>query len=176
VTQLQTTIADERVLELAAAGVRGLRLNLFRGPAEPLDAQLALARRVAALAGWHTELHVDARELPALAPKLDGLERLAIDHLGRSREGLPALLELVERGARVKASGFGRGDLDARAALRAIAEVNPGAPMFGSDLPSTRNPRRPFQDADLALVREVAGRRAVHDNAAAFYLTASRSA
>ncbi len=100
-----------------------------------------------------------------------------IDHLGRSREGLPALLRLVERGSFVKASGFSRTDHDVPAALRAIAAVNPGALLFGTDLPSTRAPR-PFEDADVDLVIEALGeplaRRALHDNAAELYLSTSR--
>jgi predicted TIM-barrel fold metal-dependent hydrolase len=182
VAQLPTGVTDEQVQALDAAGVRGLRLNLFRGPVDDLDARIALARRVADIAGWHAELHLDSRRLPELAPRLAGLERLSIDHLGRSRAGLPALLALVERGARVKASGFGRGDLDVPEALRAIAAVDPGALMFGTDLPSTRSPRRPFHDGDAALVLEALGdelgRRALHDNAYAFYrcdVRASRS-
>jgi predicted TIM-barrel fold metal-dependent hydrolase len=174
ITQLPSSVSDEHVLELAAAGVRGIRLNIFRAPVEPIADQLALARRVAALADWHTELHVDARRLPEL--DLGGIPRLSVDHLGRSQEGQAALLELVARGARVKASGFGRGDVDVPSALRAIHELDPGALMFGSDLPSTRDPRRPFEDGDIELVREAAGERALHANAAAFYFTASRSA
>ena len=79
----------------------------------------------------------------------------------------------MERGARVKASGFSRGDLDVPAALRAIDAASPDALMFGTDLPSTRAPR-PFADEDLVLVLDTLGddhgRRALHDNAAAFYL------
>lgn len=160
------------MLALAAAGVCGIRLNLVR-PLEPVDAQLALARRVAELAGWHAELHVDSRRLDAL--DLDGLY-YSIDHLGRSNDGLPKLLRAVERGARVKASGFGRGDVDVVKALRAIDAVDPTALMFGTDLPSTRDPVRPFQDSDVDLVRDAVGERALYDNAAAFYLTASLDA
>jgi len=174
IAQLPSSVSDAEVHELAAAGVVGIRLNIFREPVEPVEAQLALARRVAELAGWHAELHVDARRLGEL--DLDGIPRVVIDHLGRAQDGLPALLAAVERGARVKASGFGRGDLDVPAALRAIGALDPGALMFGSDLPSTRNPRRPFEDTDVELVRRVGGQAALHDNAAGFYLTASRSA
>ena len=69
-----------------------------------------------------------------------------IDHLGMAN--LPAVLRLVERGAYVKASGFGRIELDVPQTLRAIAAVNPAALLFGTDLPGTRA-RRPFADADL---------------------------
>jgi predicted TIM-barrel fold metal-dependent hydrolase len=173
VTQLPATVSDEDILSLDAAGVRGLRFNLRRGGSEGVEHLQSLGRRVAALAGWHVELYVDARDLPELETRLAGLERLCVDHLGLSREGLPGLLALVERGTRVKASGFGRVDLDVAAALRAICDVNSEALMFGTDLPGTRA-HRPFVDADVDLMVDVLGpeqgRRALHDNAAAWYL------
>jgi predicted TIM-barrel fold metal-dependent hydrolase len=173
VAQVAPDIADEDVLVLARMGVRAFRVNLIRGGHfEDLE---RLAARVEELAGWHAELYADARDLPELAPRLP--RRVVIDHLGLSREGLPALLALVERGAYVKASGFSRTDHDVPAALRAIAAVNPGALLFGTDLPSTRAPR-PFDDADADLVREALGEplaaRALHENGVALYLGNSR--
>ncbi len=174
VTQLPATVTvtDEQVLSLAAAGVRGVRFNVRRGGSETLEHLDALARRVHELAGWHTELYVDARDLPDLAPILGALPKVSIDHLGLSRDGLPSLLRLVERGAHVKATGFGRGDLDVPSALRELARANPAALMVGTDLPSTRA-RRPFDDADLNLVVDTLGQdlaaAAMHDNARAFY-------
>ncbi len=165
VATVRADITDEEVLALAAAGVRAFRVNLFRGGDLAL---LALAPRLAELAGWHVEVYVDGRDLPELAPRLAAVPRLVIDHLGMTRAGLPALLELVEAGVYVKATGFGRVDHDVPAALRAIAAVNPGTLLFGTDLPGTRAPR-PFEDADIALVRDAAGPQALYDNAAALY-------
>jgi hypothetical protein len=83
---------------------------------------------------------------------------------------------LVERGVRVKATGFGRVDFDVADVLCQISAVDPGALMFGTDLPSTRAPR-PFTPADLELLRETLGpelaRRALWDNAIAWYRPAS---
>jgi predicted TIM-barrel fold metal-dependent hydrolase len=172
VTQLPATVTDQQIRSLHAAGVRGLRCNLYRGGGHDLDEFGGLAARVADLAGWHVELYVDARDLPDLDGRLARLPAFSVDHLGLSRDGLPALLRLVERGVAVKASGFSRGDLDVPTALTAIAAANPRALLFGTDLPSTRAPS-PFADSDAALVLDVLGEelgcRALHDNAMAFY-------
>ncbi|MCD1144280.1 amidohydrolase family protein [Kocuria sp. LUK] len=152
VAQLPETVADERILALDAAGVRAVRVNLRRGgPVTPqrLD---RLARRVHEVAGWHTELYVDARELPELAGVLGALPAVVVDHLGLHEDGLGHLLGLVERGAVVKATGFGRVALDPARAMAAVLAVDPGALVVGTDLPSTRA-ARPFADEDLELVR-----------------------
>lgn len=159
VTQLPVTASDEQIMELDALGVRAVRFNLFRGGSESIEHLETLARRVFDLAGWHTELYLDARSLPDLAPRLLSLPRVSIDHLGLARAGLPHLLKLVERGVSVKATGFGRGDLDVPETLRAIYTANPGALIFGTDLPSTRSPR-PFTESDVTLVLETLGKQA----------------
>jgi predicted TIM-barrel fold metal-dependent hydrolase len=172
VTQLPVTATDAEILSLAAAGVRGVRFNVRRGGSESLEHLYTLGRRVHELAGWHSEFYVDSRDLPDLAPVLCRLPKISIDHLGLSTQGLPALLQLVEHGAHVKATGFSRGDLDIPRTLRAIADINPAALMAGTDLPSTRAPR-PFADADLDLILgtlgEQLGTAVLHDNAVAFY-------
>jgi predicted TIM-barrel fold metal-dependent hydrolase len=131
-----------------------------------------LAHRVFDLAGWHVELYVDSRDLSDLEARLAALPKVSIDHLGLSAEGFEVLLRLVERGVRVKATGFGRVNLDVPAALQAICSIDPSALMFGTDLPSTRA-KRPFAPDDVSLVLETLGeqlgRRVLHDNAVAFY-------
>ena len=158
-------ISDHEVLALYAGGVRAYRVNLFRGG--DLE-QVALAERFGELVGWHLEVYLDGRDLPELAPRLQAVPRLVIDHLGMAN--LDAVKRMVDSGAFVKASGFGRVEHDdVPAALRALADINPAALLFGSDLPSTRA-RRAFQDDDLQLVRDIAGPRALYANAAAVYL------
>jgi predicted TIM-barrel fold metal-dependent hydrolase len=149
VTQLPADASDEEILALDRAGVRALRFNLHRGGA--LDERLA--RRAHELAGWHAEVY--AGDLATVEPRLRALPRLCIDHLGLTADALPALLRLVERGAKVKATGFGRVELDVRATLRAIAAADPSALLFGTDLPGTRA-RRAFALADAELVAEFA--------------------
>ena len=172
VTQLPATVSDEDLLELAGAGVRAVRFNLKRGGSEEVAHLDRVARRVFELARWHVELYVDARELPNLEETLVSLPAVSIDHLGLSREGFPHLLRLVERGVKVKATGFGRVDFDVRQALTTIHGINPKALMFGTDLPSTRAPK-PYRDEDLLLVYEALGEegaaRVLCENALDFY-------
>lgn len=152
VTQLDPDTSDAEIVRLDRAGVRAVRFTLARGGT--LDVKLAL--RVHDLCGWHTELYVDSARLPELAPRLARLPRISIDHLGLTASGLPHLLDAVERGARVKATGFGRLRLDIPDALRRIDAIDPGALLFGTDLPGTRAPRA-FTQGDLDLIADTLG-------------------
>lgn len=172
VTNMPTEISDIKIEELAGAGVRAVRFNLYRGGSEASGDLLQLGSRVAAVAGMHTELYVDAGDLRDLEPLLVKLPHVSIDHLGMSGTDRDVLLRLVEGGLRIKATGFGRVGLDVVETLRAIHAVNPQALMFGTDLPSTRA-RRPFDAADLSLIAEALGEDALpavlYENARAFY-------
>jgi predicted TIM-barrel fold metal-dependent hydrolase len=159
VANIPPQIPDEEVLALRDAGVRAFRCNLVRGG--DLAGIEQQAQRLHALAGWHLEVYADVRTLPPLDVPV-----LVLDHLGIG--GLPELLAFVERGAHVKATGFARVEHDIPAALRAVAEINPRALVFGTDLPGTRAPR-PYRDEDLELVRECAGEQALWLNAQALY-------
>jgi predicted TIM-barrel fold metal-dependent hydrolase len=167
------TVTDDEVMRLHEAGVRAVRFNLYRSRPGTLGGLESLTFRVHELAGWHAELYVDSKDLLELEPRLTSLPKLAIDHLGMTRDGYPALLGLVERGARVKATGFGRVGLDVATALWEIAEVNPGALIFGTDLPGTRA-ARPFEEADIDVIVETLGEpladRVLHENATNWYL------
>jgi predicted TIM-barrel fold metal-dependent hydrolase len=72
----------------------------------------------------------------------------------------------------VKATGFGRIDMDVPAAIKALIKANPDCLMFGSDLPSQRA-RRPFENADIDLIRSSIDssleRKVFYENALAFY-------
>jgi len=153
VTQLPISVADEEILRLHRHGIRAVRFNIRRGGSETIDHIESLAKKVYEIAGWHAEIYVDAKELDELSSTLLKLPSLSIDHLGLSKSGFSSLLSLVERGVKVKVSGFGRVDFDVREALKAIAKVNPEAMIFGTDLPSTRAPR-PFLDQDIELILE----------------------
>lgn len=175
VTQLPASTPDPGLRALDRAGVRAVRFNLRRGGSAGLADLDAFARRVHDVAGWHVELYVDGRDLAELYPTLAGLPAVVIDHLGLTRAGLPTLVRLAERGARVKATGFGRLDFDPTPALRDLARANPDALLFGTDLPSTRA-ARPFRVEDVATVRDALepmgpdlAAKALHHNAAALY-------
>ncbi len=121
-----------------------------------------------AVAGWHTEVYAAGADLAALEPRLAALPRLSIDHLGLDADGLAVAVRLAAGGAAVKATGFGRVDLDVRAALRAIAAAAPRALMFGTDLPGTRA-RRPFGPPTPRSCVRSRARTALGANARAFY-------
>ena len=67
--------------------------------------------------------------------------------------------------------------MDPSVAIREIANVDPTALMFGTDLPSTRADR-PFRGSDLELFGEVLGsadlEAVLRDNAEALYLKRPR--
>lgn len=172
VIQIPATVTDEEIISLNAAGVRAVRFNLYRGGSAGVEDLDRLARRVHDVAGWHAELYVDASTIGPMFETLANLPRVSIDHLGMTQAGLPKLIELAARGAKVKATGFGRSEVDVPVALREIARANPDSLMFGSDLPSQRA-RRPFEPADMELIRSTLGealaRKAFWDNAVSFY-------
>jgi predicted TIM-barrel fold metal-dependent hydrolase len=156
VTQVPQTVSDQELKELDSAGVRAVRFNIKRGGSEEIQHLASMARRVHGVVGWHIELYVDSTDLPHLYETLVLLPAVSIDHLGLSKAGFPTLLKLAERGVRVKVTGFGRVDFDVRPALAELYAANPGALMFGTDLPSTRAPR-PYQDDDYTAVLETLG-------------------
>ncbi|OOZ15693.1 2-pyrone-4,6-dicarboxylate hydrolase [Solemya velum gill symbiont] len=151
VTQLPASVTDEEILHLDAAGVRGVRFNLFRGGSEQLDHLENMAHRVHELAGWHVELYVDSAVLPQLKSRLLRFPAYSIDHLGMSLDGFDTLLELVEAGAMVKACGFGRVEFDIVEVMRQLLAVNPLALMFATDLPSTIA-KLPFNNNDIKTI------------------------
>ena len=151
VTQIDTSITDAEIIRLNNCGVRAVRFNLRQGGSATLKDLEKLAFRVHELVSWHVELYVDSNLLNDLHDRLVKLPNFVIDHLGLSRKGLPKLLALVEKGAYVKATGFGRLDFDPQDAITAIINLNEDALIFGTDLPSTRAPRA-FQPSDIDIL------------------------
>ncbi|WP_233608662.1 amidohydrolase family protein [Nocardia stercoris] len=175
VVNLPHDTTDEDIAELDRAGVRALRFNLKRAAGDIAELTMQ-AVRAYEVAGWHVELYIDGSMLASLEPVITKLPALTVDHLGMSDDCLPYLLDLVDRGARVKASGFGRVSMNIPATLRRIHAINPEALMFGSDLPGTRA-GRPFRDEDVRLIADALGTdlyRVFEDNARACYRLPAR--
>jgi predicted TIM-barrel fold metal-dependent hydrolase len=172
VTQIPGDYADAAIEKLGKLGVCALRFNMFRGRIDSVNEILSLANRCHAIAGWHAEIYADAAALGPHAAKLSTLPQLCIDHLGMTEAGLPVLLDLVAAGCKVKATGFGRVQMDVPRALERTARASPDALVFGTDIPSTRA-KRPFDPSDIDLVETVLGQdlaaKAFWDNPLALY-------
>ncbi len=173
VTQLPASTTDDAILSLHKAGVRAVRFNVKRGGSEELSKIKEMGARVFDLAGWHIELYIDAKDIDDfLQGVLLSLPKVSIDHLGLTKEGLPTILHLAEQGVRIKATGFGRTNLDVQEALLGIAERNPDSLLFGTDLPCTRSPL-PFSKEDLELVQDTFDgellQKILYGNAVQFY-------
>jgi len=82
VTQLPFSVTDDEILYLHQKGVRALRFNVKRGGSEDLSKLDYFARRVYDLKGWHSELYIDAKDLSEIAPIIEDLPAISIDHLG----------------------------------------------------------------------------------------------
>jgi len=170
--QIPVSASDEEILELNSTGVKGVRFNIKAGGSEKLDNLEKLAIRVHELCGWHVEIHIKSSEISSLFETLASLPSVSIDHIGYTQSGFDTLLKLVERGVKIKASGFGRVDFDVKTTLTEINSVNQNALMFGTDLPSTRAPR-PFQNSDIDIILENFDddtcSKILYENAASFY-------
>lgn len=173
VTQLLHTASDEEILSLKKSGIKALRFNLKRGGSEEISKLKSFAQRVYELANWHIELYVDSKDLDELSKTLTSLPKVSIDHLGLSNAGFKTLLNLVENGVHIKATGFGRIDFEPSPALKNLYSTNPDCLMFGTDLPSTRAPR-PFEDRDVQLINNefdaISAEKILWRNALEFYL------
>jgi predicted TIM-barrel fold metal-dependent hydrolase len=152
-------ISSATLREWNAAGVRGLRFNHFfrdgqlhyRGGV-PLAAAEKLAPAMAEL-GWHLQLWIDVKDLPATIPLLKsfGLP-IVIDHMGRTdaragigTEGFQSLLRAVGDGwCWAKLSGAHRLSQnapdypDARPFHEALVKANSERLVWGGDWPHPR--------------------------------------
>ncbi len=118
VTQLPATVSNDKLMRLNEAGVRAIRFNLKRGGSESIENLERFSKRVYDIVGWHSELYIDAKEIPVLYKILIKLPSVSIDHLGLSKTGLKYLFKLVEHGIIVKATGFGRIDFNVKKAIQ----------------------------------------------------------
>lgn len=148
--------APETLLtQMNTEGIVGIRLNLIGAPDPQLKSpvwQAALAHLHAL--GWHVELHVEARRLPALLqPLLEAQVNVVVDHFGRPDPALgvddPGFAALLAAGRTrrvwVKISGAyrngnnGRGEAIAQAATPRLKDaLGLDRLVWGSDWPHTQ--------------------------------------
>ncbi|MCJ2087774.1 amidohydrolase family protein [Methylobacterium sp. E-005] len=156
VAVLSEEVTEPELDALTAAGVRGVRVNLFRRDGHQvyrngmgLEVLSALAPRLKAR-GWHLQAWLHAPDLPELWPALAACGMpVVIDHMGRMSTargiddpGFARLCRLVADGvAWTKISGADRltvagppyDDVDPFAA--ALIAANPERLVWGSDWP-----------------------------------------
>jgi predicted TIM-barrel fold metal-dependent hydrolase len=142
---------DVEASELAAShavGFRGARINLLFKGGVGMETLEPIARLIEPL-GWHLQLLVDGRDLPALAPRLRKLPvPCVIDHMGHipasdgvQHPGFQALLQLVRDGCWAKLSGpyrisAGRYPYDDVVPFaRALVEAASSRLVWGTDWP-----------------------------------------
>jgi predicted TIM-barrel fold metal-dependent hydrolase len=139
--------------EMAAAGVRGVRLNLETAQqSDPSAARALIDTTVAQIASrnWHIQFYTSPAVIAALKDHLAQLPTpLVFDHfgaakaaLGPGQPGFDALLELVKSGrAYAKISGAYRISdkapdfTDATPLAQALVAANPDRVVWGSDWP-----------------------------------------
>jgi 2-pyrone-4,6-dicarboxylate lactonase len=149
VAVVDAEVSIRELKNLHALGFRGVRFNLLFLGGTALDQLEIISRKIAPL-GWHIQLLLDGRKLPALAPRLARLPTpYVIDHMGHfpATEGIASrtmeqLLNLLKSGqCWVKLSGpyrlvaGGHPYPGTTAIARALIEHAPHRVVWGSDWP-----------------------------------------
>lgn len=170
VAVIDARTSDAELDTMAAAGVRGIRLN-FSTAGQP-DLAAARARFTAAVRrlksrNWHLQMFVSAKMIAALKDVLaDSPVPLVFDHfggvqasLGLSQPGFSELVKLVQSGkACVKLSGAYRASTegpdyqDVVPFAKAFIAANPDRVLWGTDWPhpdTSTGKRLPIDDARL---------------------------
>ncbi len=153
VANIPIDMENHKLEKLNQCNIRAVRFNLKRGGSESLKNMIALSNKLYDKFGWHTELYVDSKNLNQLKTTLKHIPKFSIDHLGLSKEGLKDLYYWVEKGTKVKATGFGRVNFNPIKIMRKVYEINPDSLMFGTDLPSTRA-KIPFSYEHLEMIKD----------------------
>ena len=149
VAVVPTDVRDSELERLHRAGFRGVRVNLFARSGLLLDDLEAIAARINALK-WHVQLHVDARNLVEIAPRLRRLPvAVVFDHMGHvpaaagvAHPGFQAMLGLMKEGkfwaklsAPYRLSELPYPYADVTPFARALIAAAPGQLVWGSDWP-----------------------------------------
>ena len=156
VAVVRADVSERELDDLAAAGVRGARFNLYKRDGHAvyrngvgIDDFVSLAPRLKAR-GWHAQIWAHAPDLPELAPTLlkPGLD-LVVDHMGRmgaargtGDAGFQFLCGLLRDGkAWTKISGADRNTAsgppyaDIAPFAQALLAANPERVVWGTDWP-----------------------------------------
>lgn len=153
VANIPNNITNEELKYLSDKNVVAVRFNLKRGGSESIDYLEYLSNKLSEKYGWHTEFYLDSKDLKSLNSQLSKIKTFSIDHLGLSKDGLKELYQWVEKGIKIKATGFGRVDFDPIEVMKQLHKINPNALMFGTDLPSTRA-KIPFSENDIIRIKD----------------------
>jgi predicted TIM-barrel fold metal-dependent hydrolase len=155
VAVIEKSTSQMEIDDMAAAGVRGIRLNLNTTPSGEVDAErskqtLDTAAEQIRDRGWHIQLYTRPHVIAALKDQIEQLPfPVVFDHfgapkapLGPAQPGFAELLELVKAGqAYVKLSGCYRISklapdfADAAPMAEALVAANPDRLIWGSDWP-----------------------------------------
>lgn len=160
-------VSDQELLNLHAAGVRGLRCNIVdiadKSAGLPIEQLRNLAKRIQPF-GWHLELLMHVNEYPDLAKTFEDFPvDLVFGHFGYvnvnhglADKGFQGLLELLkQQRAWVKMTGpyrISNGNMpyaDMRPFNDAVIEANPQRLVWGSDWPHVMVKKEMPHDADL---------------------------
>lgn len=159
-------VADGELERMAAAGVRGVRINAVNQGGLSLDILERMAARLNPLA-WHIQLFVEVAKIAELEQRLAALPvPVVIDHMGHTtadkgldHPGFQALLRLLRGGNTwVKLSGAYRLSREPRPPFsdivpyaRALIAAAPERCVWGTDWPHPMVNDRPMpNDGDLA--------------------------
>ncbi len=170
VAVVDTSVSDDELARLNAAGVRGIRFNLVQTGATTVEMVAPLAARVGKL-GWHVQIHALPTLIVANAALWRGLPCQAVfDHMGHPHEPGGAsdpvvglLCELARDGrAWVKLSGVYMDSkvgpptyADCTAVARAYIAAAPARMVWGSDWP---HPTEKTTKPDDAILFDLLGR------------------
>ncbi len=91
VATVKRAVTDQELLNLHAAGVRGVRFNFVKRLVDftPKDELMEIAARIAKL-GWHVVVYFEAVDLPELWDFFSALPTtVVVDHMGRPDVSLP---------------------------------------------------------------------------------------
>ena len=165
---VRPAVEDATLAALAAAGMRGVRVNL-EFPGELVRA--GLAPRLAAL-GWHLQLLTSLARLPGIAERLLALPLdVVIDHMGLPESaadlaapGFAGRLELLGSGkvwVKLSAPYYGRADAPgyafATTVARRLLAARPERMLFGTNWPHPHADPVPDEGILVDWIAAVAG-------------------